>query len=944
MSSASTLQRLEAEFSIPPSYLRATVGLLDGGATPHFIARYRRDETGDLDEERAIAIQERLHVLREIEARKEAILEQAGRQGGDVEAWRTKLLDCYDQDLVDDIYQLFRPKRASEASRADEKGLSPLAMAIHHRTLGGESPVTAAQAYVSEAKGLPTTESVLEGVAQILAEKYGSDPELRAELRAELSNGVLKAAALAPDRKGAQRYKDYFQFEQPVRRIPANRMLALRHAEREGIVQVRLELPEGRELELFRKRFAADLAPDSPTMMFLDVVFRLAYETRVHRACEDDVRRRLKEKADRETIRNLARNLHSQLLAPGLGPKKAIAVRASNRALWIVLVGEDGSILRHETIALSPETKAPAGNTPGNTAPAGAAPEPTEHGQDRSPTSQIAAATDVAAPPASADEAPVEGAATVEPSPGSPPLDPAAAEAATVEAVAAAASEPESTSAPAAGTPALTREEAIARLVRWIEEERPAGIAIPHGRRQSIADTLVHEAVGRLAKEQPIVVAVDEAMAAIHSSSAAGRHAMPGLDGGLRTAVSMGRRMQDPLFELLGMEPRVLLSGHAAAVNEVHQGQLARQIDSLISSCLARVGVDLNRAGEDLLARVPGIGKELARAIVKHRSQVGGFQSLAQLQQVPGLDANTQRNIAGFLRVHGGSEPLDGTGVHPEHHELVARIAQHLGVTVAQLLGRNLRHVDPQPLVDDQHGRLRILDVLYELAHAGKDPRGPLTVVHNASLRSFDDLRPDLQLQGRVTNLTDFGAFLDLGIGHDGLLHISQILPSRRHDPDRLLVVGEVLSVYVLAIDKDTRRISLTMFRPRHLEEARTATVGERMQAGRQRGRDRRQRGEPSEVHSRAARAPEGRRGPRQNKRGRTPEARPEGGDGGGVAFERGPRGPRHGEPRVFTVESEKPATQSLGHKGELRSLAGLRALLEQGKQAATPPEEKPGG
>lgn len=893
MASEPILQRLAAEFDSPDSQIRAVVALLEEGAPPHFIRRYRRDEVGDLGEERIFAIEERWHFLADLESRKAAIVQQATERGGLTDELKATLEECFDQDQLDDIYQSFRPRRRTTGQQAEEKGLLPLALALRHGTVAEATLLEAVQPYVAAEKDLPTPESVIEGVGAILAESFANDPRLRARVRDELSRGILRATASAPTRKDAQRYKEFFDFAEPVRKIPAGRMLALRRAEREGILTLQLTLPEGRELELFRERFAPDVDRETERGRFLDEVFKIAYSQLVRPACEADIRRRLKEKADKETIRGFLRGLSAQLLAPPLGPKKVLAIRASRQNIWLAVLGEDGSIAQHRTITVRAEKPAPQQESAAK--PPDAAAQPRE-----------------GAAPA---EAPSEAAASEAPVVGSNPESTPAAETAAPEA-AAEAQEAEAT--PPSG-PAISREEAVAMIAQILQSESPAGIAVPHGRRLETTSAFVRDALALCPGLQPVILAMDETTAAIYATSPAGRKELHGVDVGIRTAVSLGRRLQDPMLELSTMDTKALALGQTLA--EVHQAVLQKGLQQTLASCIATVGIDLNRASRDQLEGVPGFTQELAARVFDARRQRGGFARLTDLAEVPGMDANRLRNVAGFLRVHGGLEPLDATGIHPENYELVGKIAAEQNLLPKDLLGKNLRQVNVQNFTGQGYGRLRTLDVLFSLANAGRDPRGQLEAFRNEGVRTIADLKPDLELRGRVASLTDFGAFVDLGIGQDGLVHVSQIPGSRLRDPERQLRVGEIVTVWVNRVDAAAERISLTMFRPRHLVEARQQNVGE--QVARALGRAQRRGGrperEPQKLMSRAARAPErGRGGRRGDNR--------EGGDAGG-RFSRGGREEFSG-PREVTVESKKPVAESLGFKGELRSLSSLRALL----------------
>lgn len=837
MASSSILQRLQAEFDSPPEAIEAVVASLEDGAPIRFISRFRREESGEMGEERIQAIDERLHFLQELETRKEAIRQQATERNALTDELQQELESCFDQDLLDDIFHSFRPRQRTAAVQAEEKGVGPLAMAIQHRQLGERSLRDAADEYISGEKGLGTPEAVLEAALIILSDRFAGDPKLRASFRDELSRGIMKATATAPDHKRAQRYKQFFDFEEPVRRISASRMLALRKAEREGILQLHLCLPEDRKLEIFRERFASDLAEGSTLRQFFDLVFQYCYEHSLRQECEAVIRRRIKEKADRETVRAFTRNLRSQLMSPPLGPRKALALRASNKTLWAVLLAEDGSIVEHRTFHSASEE---------------------DH------------------------------------------------------------------------------QEAAEWLGKTLREGAPAGIAIPHGRRQAVSEKLIQDAIRSLeGSEKPFLVPVDEAASAIYATSSPGRKALPGIEVGIRTAISLGRRLQDPLQELVGMNPRNL--GLGQNLDDVHQGMLHRQLDAVVASCLATVSTDVNAASGERLAHVPGIGRERARKITEHRRKHGSFRTLEALRQVDGIDDRAFRHMAGFLTVEGGDEPLDSIPLHPEDYDLARRIAESKGVPVPELFGKGLRDVDLAAFTSETQGRFRVLGVLQALRQVGKDPRGNLAAATNDGIRSLEDLAMDMRLKGRITNLTEFGAFVDLGIGHDGLIHMSQIPPSRLRNPDETLRVGEVVTIYVVKIDTKNQKIGLSMHKPRHLSEGRQPTLGERLDQGQGRGRRGR---EPTEPLSRAARVPEGRRRGRPDRRPRPKDASRSGYGGSDYRSDRGHRGSRGGgEPRVFTIESGMPLNAKKGHKGELTSLSGLRDLL--GKEKAEETKDK---
>ncbi len=850
MATPATLDRLCAEFDSPPDHIAAAVALLEQGATPSFVARFRRHAVGNLPEDRTHAIADRLHTLLELEQRKQSILQQAEERGKKTAELEAILADSVDQDVIDDLYQSMRPRRRGVAMQMEEKGLMPLAMALQHRQLTDQSLMDLAATYLAPDQGLDTPEKVLEGALLILADRIVHDPTTRARFRGELKGGILRARAVNPDAPGREqtaRYKDLFDFAEPIGRIPAGRMLALRRAEREGMLTLELTLPEGRHRELLRELHGKDLVADTPLYEFFNLVFDHAAQ-QLQEWCGKDVRRRLKEKADREAVRTYARNLRSQLLAPPLGHKKVLALRTSSKVVWAVLLGEDGSVAQHKTL------------------------------------------------PVDNDE---------------------------------------------------QKQGALAALAELIRTEQPAAIAVPHGRRQAGSERLVADLRQTLGDTPlPMVVPVDEAASTIFATSTAGKKAIPGVEVGTRTAISLGRRLQDPLLELARMDVRTL--GLGQTLDDVHQGMLQRELGEVASSCLAQVGCDLNTVTQDLLEQLPGLDAESAKAILEHRRKIGGFPNRQALADVPGLSPATVRNVAGFLRVVGGTEPLDATAVHPEDYPIVQAVAQQRGVQPIELLGQNLRDTPLEEFTSAEVPRARLIAVLQTMMRGKDDGRGELVATNNAGVDTIADLHADRELRGRVASLTEFGAFVDLGIGHDGLVHISQIPGFRLRDPQQMLRVGEVVTVWVLNVDPQQQKISLTMYQPRHLQEGRRPTLGERMEQ--QQGK-RRPRGDRRE-HGAGAAAGAGRGGPggRFAGAGRVGERRPpgepgrdggdrprfgggRGGDRDGGFGDRGPRGRGPREQRVYTVEPAREVAATRTHKGEFTSLANLRALL--GKPAA---------
>lgn len=964
MASQATIDRLCAEFDSPPDSIAATVALLEQHATPAYLARYRRHAVGNLHEERLTAIADRLHVLTGLEQRRATILQLAEERGRRTPELEATLAATFDQDLLDDYYQSMRPRRRGIAMQMEEKGLLPLALAIQHRQFGeasimvrapmapsrpaavepptapatepaeeviadakaggdgsddgsddggaGESPeapaapaaapadaainastsaTDAAQPgapaatertaddaaerplvpdvdlralampYVSPEQGIDSPEAALEGALLILADRISHEPTTRARFRDELRRGVLRAKPVNPD-GDAGKYREFFDFAEPIGRIPSGRMLALRRAEREKILELQLTLPDGRHRQLLRELHAADTVPGTALADYYDLVFDRAAQ-QLQDVSGNDVRRRLKEKADRDQLRTYARNLRSQLMAPALGHKKVLSLRTSGKAIWAVLLAEDGSVAQHKTLPIDNDEQ---------------------------------------------------------------------------------------------------RQGALALLADLVRTETPAAIAVPHGRRQAGSEQVVAELRTALGETPlPMVVPVDEAAATIFATSTAGKKAIPGIEVGLRTAISLGRRLQDPLLELAPMDVRTL--GLGQSLDDVHQGALHRELTAVKSACIARIGCDLNTASAELLELLPGLDGERAQAIVKHRKQHGGFANRAALRDVPGIDDATFRNVAGCLRILGGTEPLDATPIHPDDYELVRAIAAQRSAQPVDLLGKNLRDVDAGAFVTAERSREHVIGVLQLLQRGADDERGELVATANEGVHSIADLHPDRQLKGRVAGLTEFGAFVDLGIGQDGLVHISQIPGHRLRDPNQMLRVGEVVTVWILNVDRQHNKISLTMHQPRHLQEGRLPTLGERLeqQQGRRRGRGGPRDGAPRDGAPRVA-AAEGRRpgaragrsGPRRGPGDGDREGGPRFGRGGprqpGDPRERGPREPRDDrgprprgprEQRVYTVEPAREVAEVRTHKGEVTSLSSLRNLLARRPEPETPAPDR---
>eukprot|EP00904_Undaria_pinnatifida_P001935 jgi/Undpi1/11742/HiC_scaffold_37.g14037.m1 len=806
MASDAILQRLQAEFDSPPEALQTLVGLLSEGAPVPYVYRHCRERVPGMSEDRMHAVEERLHQLEETEQRKDAIRQQAEARGTLTEDLQKTLEGSFDQDLLDDIYQSLRPRRRTPAMVAEEQGLGALAQAVQHRQLGEKSLVDVAAEYVDAEKGLETTERVLEGVALILAERFASDPDVRDTFRRELSKGILKATAVQPGRRGAQRYKQFFDMSEPVRRIQPQRMLALRRAEREGVLKVELCLPEGREKEILRERFAADVEAGSVLAEFLDVVFQTAYDAHLRKACERDIRRRIKERADRETVRNTVRTMRSLLMAPPLGGKKVLSLRATSMTLWAALVEEDGGMAEGKTITLGLQearkakkprkpkaaAKPKDGEAPAENAEAKAADgeAPAENAEAAPETPDTASAETPAAETPAAETPAAETPAAETPAAETPTTEPPtenAAEAAPAEAAT-------TNTGPAEATPAEATPV----------EEAPAETA------EASADA-----------PAPAEATPAEATPAEATADSTETEATP--EGG---------------------EP----SAEAATP----EGEAAPEAAPTEPAA-------------------PAMSEEERKA---------------------------------------KNEVLRAAGVN-------WRMAEARGAKIEDLLGKNdLRF--QQEDVDETTPEAAARSILRDLAAAGSDPRGEMAIAANEGITSLGQLQNQMELKARVTNLTDFGAFVDVGIGQDGLVHISQI-PGKRRSEENALRIGEAVTVWVLGVDLEKRKISLSMFPPRQEGEGRRGGGGRR-RSGRFEGERGQERG----------RGRGGRDGGGRGRGGRDGGSRDGGGRGRG-----GRDGDRRGRtPRVITVESERKLEEAKGHKGEFKSLSGLRALINKDKKS----------
>jgi uncharacterized protein len=705
---------------IPLAGARAVLDLAAEGATVPFIARYRKDRTGGLDEVAVRRALEAGELFEKILSRQRIIAESIERHATLTPELRERILATFDLDALEDLYHPYRQQKKNRALAAREAGLEPLADWIWNCGHGTESPQEGqtlelwAFTFRNEEKGVPDAKSAVEGARDILVERLAGAPELRALVRrAYFDHGWLRATK-AEKAKPHSKYETYFAFQEKVSalREPASshRYLAVRRGQAEDELQVSVGGPpddaefEARLVAEFEA--AACTVPDSPGAEVLRHAGRIAFKNNVRTSIENEVHRELKDAADAAAAHVFAENVRRRLLEAPFGPKPVLGVDPGIRTgCRLAAVDAAGRFLATDVIHLQADEQKAAGR------------------------------------------------------------------------------------------------ETVARLAR---EHAPAAVAVGNGTGSREAEVFVRGALREAGVEVPVVL-VSEAGASVYSTSDPGRAEFPDLDPTARGAISIARRLQDPLAELVKVEPRSI--GMGQYQHDVAHAALQRALDAVVEDCANAVGVDLNTASRHLLARVSGLGPALAGAIVEHREKQGLFRSRQQLLEVPRLGPKAFEQAAGFLRVRGGEHPLDDTGVHPERYAALEALASRLGKEIAELVGPGAALVREAVSVKEEMGALTWEDVVAELEKPGRDPR--------AAFSPFcfrEDVRkPGMACPGIVSNVTSFGAFVDVGVQHDGLVHVSQLGAKSAKDPKTALKPGDRVEVRVLKVDLEKKQVSLTM-------------------------------------------------------------------------------------------------------------------------------------
>jgi uncharacterized protein len=717
-------ERIAHEIGVRDGQVTAAVALLDGGATVPFIARYRKEATGALDDAQLRVVEERLPYLRELEERRTAILDSVRAQGKLDDALAARIAAADSKARLEDIYLPYRPKRRTRAQIAIQAGLEPLV----DRLLADptRNPDADAAAFVDPDKGVADAAAALDGARAILVERFVEDADLIGELREQMwGQGRLVSRVRDGKQRDGAKFADYFAFEEPFGKLPSHRILALLRGENEEILDLDLEPeaaaeperpraePSSYELRIARHFDIADRGRPADRWL-LDTV-RLAWRTRVRVRLSADVRLRLWQAAEDEAVGVFAANLRDLLLAAPAGTRPTMGLDPGYRTgTKVAVVDATGKVVATKTIF--------------------------PH------------------------------------------------------------------------QPQRRWEESIAVLAQLAQTHGVELIAIGNGTASRETDKLAGDLITRHAQLGLTKLVVSEAGASVYSASAYASRELPELDVSLRGAVSIARRLQDPLAELVKIDPKSI--GVGQYQHDLSEAKLSRSLDAVVEDCVNAVGVDVNTASMPLLRRVSGISEGLADNIVAHREANGPFRSRRTLKAVPRLGPKAFEQCAGFLRIRGGDDPLDASSVHPEAYPVVHRILRATQVDVTSVIGNSsvLRKLRPADFVDETFGLPTVSDILLELEKPGRDPRPAFATASFAEgVNSLPDLVPGMQLEGVVTNVAAFGAFVDIGVHQDGLVHISAMAKRFVKNPRDVVKPGDVVRVKVLDVDIPRQRISLTL-------------------------------------------------------------------------------------------------------------------------------------
>ena len=712
-------QVIAQELNVRDNQILAAIQLLDDGNTIPFIARYRKEATGGLDDTQLRHFETRLIYLRELEDRRQTILKSIEEQGKLTDELRDKIQTTQSKTELEDLYLPFKPKRRTKGQIAIEAGLEPLADLFWNEPK--TEPETTALDYVNAEKGVPDVKAALDGARYILMERFAEDAGLLAKVRDYLSKNALIVSKVIEGKEAeGAKFQDYFDHQELLKNVPSHRALAMFRGRNEGILQLSLNAdPEAEEGS--RQSYCEEIIRDylgvrftgQPADKWREQVIAWTWKIKVALHLETELMATLREKAEEEAIDVFARNLTALLMAAPAGAKNTMGLDPGLRTgVKVAVVDNTGKLLATDTIY--PHT-----------------------GQ---------------------------------------------------------------------------MDRAMLSVFQLIKQHNVELIAIGNGTASRETERFAKDVIKEIKENKPQTVVVSEAGASVYSASELAAQEFPDLDVSLRGAVSIARRLQDPLAELVKIEPKAI--GVGQYQHDVNQSQLARKLDAVVEDCVNAVGVDLNTASVPLLARVAGMTKTIAQNIVTYRDENGRFDSREQLKKVPRLGPKAFEQCAGFMRIAAGDNPLDASGVHPEAYPVVEKILQATEQSIQALMGNAglVRQLDAKQFTDAQFGLPTVQDIFKELEKPGRDPRGEFkTATFAEGVEEITDLKAGMILEGTVTNVTNFGAFVDIGVHQDGLVHISSLSDKFVEDPHQVVKTGDVVKVKVLEVDVARRRIALTM-------------------------------------------------------------------------------------------------------------------------------------
>ncbi|MCT8749696.1 RNA-binding transcriptional accessory protein [Glaesserella parasuis] len=712
-------QIIAAELAVRSEQIFAAMTLLDEGNTIPFIARYRKEVTGGLDDTQLRHFETRLLYLRELNDRRQTILKSIEEQGKLTDELREKIEQTQSKTELEDLYLPYKPKRRTRGQIAIEAGLEPLADSLWNDP--SQVPETVAEAYVDAEKGVADVKSALDGARYILMERFSEDADLLAKLRQYLTaNATLEAKVIDGKEEEGEKFRDYFAHSEPLKNVPSHRALAMFRGRNEGILSLNLNAdPDAEEgsrssycEEIIREHLGVQLR-QQPADSWRSQVIAWTWKIKALLHLETELMGALREKAEEEAIDVFARNLSALLMAAPAGARNTMGLDPGLRTgVKVAVVDNTGKLL--DTATIYPHT-----------------------GQ---------------------------------------------------------------------------MDVAMVTIYKLIKQHNVDLIAIGNGTASRETERFAKEVIKEIKENKPQTVVVSEAGASVYSASELAATEFPELDVSLRGAVSIARRLQDPLAELVKIEPKAI--GVGQYQHDVNQSQLARKLDAVVEDCVNAVGVDLNTASAPLLARVAGMTKTLAQNIVAYRDENGRFNSRSDLKKVARLGPKAFEQCAGFMRILGGKNPLDASSVHPEAYPVVEKILQATASTLGVLMGNStkIHSLNAKDFVDEQFGLPTVNDIFKELEKPGRDPRGEFkTAIFMDGVEEISDLKVGMILEGTVTNVTNFGAFVDIGVHQDGLVHISMLSNSFVEDPHQVVKTGDVVKVKVLEVDVARKRIALTM-------------------------------------------------------------------------------------------------------------------------------------